>query len=103
MLVSFGSQYGLILNLSVPACFDMGSMVCYIHIDAIGYQVGREEHTLIISIDGETLASLLLMPENIAVEAIYPTKTQLTVRIACTLSSASCPLCQKPSERVHSS
>src|SRR5712675_965846 len=53
------------------------------------------------SIDTETLASLFLLPENIAVEAVFPTKSRLTLQISCTLPSASCPLCQKPSERIH--
>src|SRR5260370_17554050 len=49
----------------------------------------------------ETLASLFLLPENIAVEAVYPTKRRLTIQASCTLMSASCPLCQQSSERVH--
>lgn len=48
-----------------------------------------------------TLASLFLLPENIAFEAIYPTKSCLTLQISCTLGSASCPLCQQSSERIH--
>src|SRR5260370_37070112 len=51
--------------------------------------------------DRETLASLFLLPENIAVEAVYPTKSRLTLQISCTLKSASCPLCQQSSERIH--
>src|SRR5260370_28933634 len=51
--------------------------------------------------DRETLASLLPLPENIAVEAVYPTKSRLTLQISCTLNSASCPLCQQSSERIH--
>src|SRR6266849_775178 len=49
----------------------------------------------------ETLASLFLLPDNIAVEAVYPTKSRLTLQISCTLKSASCPICQQSSERVH--
>jgi transposase len=49
----------------------------------------------------ETLASLFLLPENIAVEAVYPTKSRLTLQISCTRKSASCPVCQQSSERVH--
>ncbi len=55
------------------------------------------------SIDAEVLSSVLLLPENIAVEAVYPTKTHLTVQVACTLKSAACPLCQHSSERIHGS
>jgi transposase len=49
----------------------------------------------------ETLAALFLFPENIAVEAVYPTKIRLTLQISCTLKSAFCPLCQQSSERIH--
>src|SRR5260370_27850088 len=55
------------------------------------------------SIDAETLSSVLLLPDNIAVEGMSPTKTHLTVQVACTLKSATCPLCQQPSERIHGS
>jgi hypothetical protein len=48
-----------------------------------------------------TLASLFLLPENIAIETVYPTKSHLTLQISCTLGSASCPLCQQSSERIH--
>jgi transposase len=49
----------------------------------------------------ETLAALFLLPETIAVEAVSPTKSRLTLQISCTLKSASCPLCQQSSERIH--
>jgi len=49
----------------------------------------------------ETLASLFLLPDTIAVEAVYPTTSRLTLQISCTLKSASCPLCQQSSERIH--
>src|SRR5437764_10972744 len=49
----------------------------------------------------ETLAALFLLPDTIAVEAAYPTTSRLTLQISCTLKSASCPLCQQPSERIH--
>jgi transposase len=49
----------------------------------------------------ETLASLFLLPDTIAVEAVYPTKSRLTLQISCTQKSASCPLCQQASERIH--
>jgi transposase len=53
------------------------------------------------SLDTKTLSSLFLLPENIAVEAVYPTKRLLTLQISCTLMSACCPLCQQSSERIH--
>jgi hypothetical protein len=51
----------------------------------------------------EALASLFLLPETIAIEAMDPTKARLTIQVACTLKSAVCPLCQHPSERIHGS
>jgi transposase len=53
------------------------------------------------SVDTELLASLFLLPDTIAVEAVYPTGSRLTLQISCTLKSASCPLCQQSSERIH--
>jgi transposase len=53
------------------------------------------------SLDAETLASLFLLPENIVVEAVSSTKNRLTLQVSCTLPSASCPLCQRSSERIH--
>ncbi len=55
------------------------------------------------SVNAEVLSSILLLPESIAIEALYPTKTHLTVQVICTLKSASCPLCQQSSERIHGS
>ncbi len=54
------------------------------------------------SVDTESLASLFLLPDTIAVEALYPSKTHLTVQVACMLKNAACPLCERPSERIHS-
>jgi transposase len=53
------------------------------------------------SVDTESLTSLFLLPDTIAVEAVYPAKTNLTVRVACVLKNAACPLCEHPSERIH--
>ena len=55
------------------------------------------------SVDTELLSSLFLLPETIAIEGVYPTKTHLTVQVACRLQSAACPLCQQSSERIHGS
>src|SRR5207248_10647343 len=49
----------------------------------------------------ETLAALFLLPDTITIEAVYPTKSRLTLQISCTRKSASCPLCQQLSERIH--
>jgi hypothetical protein len=51
----------------------------------------------------ETLAALFLLPENIAVKTVYPTKSRLTLQISCTLKSASCPFAnnhQNDSQKV---
>src|SRR5215467_3700787 len=53
------------------------------------------------SVETELLASLFLLPETIAVEAVCPTTTHVTVRVACVLKDAICPLCEHPSERIH--
>ena len=55
------------------------------------------------SVDAELLSSLLLLPDDMGIEAVYPTKTHLTVQVASTLKSAFCPLCQQSSERIHGS
>jgi transposase len=54
-------------------------------------------------VDAELLSSLLLLPDDMVIEAVYPTRTHLTVQVACMLKSASCPLCQHASERIHGS
>src|SRR5436309_8400990 len=53
------------------------------------------------AVDIELLSSLFLLPETITIEAVSPTKSRLTLQISCTLKSASCPLCQQSSERIH--
>ena len=55
------------------------------------------------SVEIEVLTSVFLLPETIAIEAIYPTQTHLTIQVACRLKSAACPLCQHSSERIHGS
>src|SRR5690242_18414713 len=52
------------------------------------------------AVDTEWLASLFLLPDCIALEAVYPTTTRLTIQVRCQLASAACPLCQHPSERI---
>jgi transposase len=53
------------------------------------------------SVDTKLLASVFLLPDFMVIESVYPTKTLLTIQVACTLKSALCPLCQYPSERIH--
>ena len=55
------------------------------------------------SLNTELLASLFLLPDTIAIEAVYPTTTHLTIQVTCILKSTSCPLCHHPSERIHGS
>jgi transposase len=55
------------------------------------------------SVNTELLSSLFLLPDSIAIEAVYPTKTHLTIQVACLLKNAACPLCQQSSERIHGS
>ena len=63
----------------------------------------KKRNTSMSPVNAEVLSSILLLPESIAVKAVYPSKTQLTVQIACILESAVCPLCQHSSERIHGS
>ena len=42
------------------------------------------------SVETEFLASVFLLPETIVVEAVYPTTTHVTVRVACVLKHAAC-------------
>src|SRR6266542_1607988 len=64
----------------------------------------RERRTASMgSLDAEWLASLLLLPHDMVIEGVSPTRTHATVQVACTLQSASCPLCQHTSERIHGS
>src|SRR5260221_13430122 len=55
------------------------------------------------SVEIEVLTSVFLLPNIIAIEGIYPTKTHLTIQVACRLKNAACPLCQHSLERIHSS
>ena len=55
------------------------------------------------SVETEWLSSLFLLPDTIAIEAVYPTMAHLTIQVRCILKSAACPLCQHPSERIHGS
>lgn len=54
-------------------------------------------------VDGKLLSSLFLLPDDMVIEAVSPSKTQLTLQVACTQKSAACPLCQQSSERIHGS
>ena len=55
------------------------------------------------SVNIELLSSLFLLPDSIAIEAVYPTMTHLTIQVVCLLKNAACPLCQHFSERIHGS
>jgi hypothetical protein len=46
------------------------------------------------------VAELLVLPEDLEVQAVFPDPTQLTLRLACTSPRACCPQCQAPSERI---
>jgi transposase len=53
-------------------------------------------------IDMRTLASCFDLPENMAITSVHPTALTLTIDLACSDSTACCPLCHQFSERVHS-
>ena len=48
-----------------------------------------------------TTSPFLPLPEGIVIASVHPTASRLVVQVACCHSSATCPLCQQPSERVH--
>lgn len=50
---------------------------------------------------GDTSSPFLPLPDGIVISSVSPTGSTLTVRIACSHPTASCPLCQQCSERVH--
>ena len=53
-------------------------------------------------VDMRTLASCFNLPENMAITSTHPTASALTIDLTCSDPTACCPLCQQPSERVHS-
>jgi transposase len=55
------------------------------------------------SVDTKLLSSLFLLPDTIAIEAVYPTENHLKVQVAGRLQSAACLLCQQSSEQIHGS
>jgi transposase len=54
-------------------------------------------------VDGKLLSSLFLLPDDLMIEAVSPSKTHLSLQVACTRKSAVCPLCQQSSDRIHGS
>lgn len=52
--------------------------------------------------DLEVLSSCFALPENIVITSVHPAALIVTVDLACCDPTACCPLCQQPSERVHS-
>jgi transposase len=48
-----------------------------------------------------TRSPFLPLPDGIVIASVHPTASRLVVQVACCHSSATCPLCQQPSERVH--
>jgi transposase len=51
--------------------------------------------------DLDTASLLFSFPEDIVISSIRVTTTEVVLQIACRRTSAACPLCQQPSERVH--
>jgi transposase len=52
--------------------------------------------------DMSMLSACFALPENMAITAVHPTALTLTIDLTCCDPTACCPLCQQPSERVHS-
>jgi hypothetical protein len=53
------------------------------------------------AVESELLCSLFLLAETMTIEAVSPPKSRLTLQISSPPKSASCPLCQPFSERIH--
>ena len=53
-------------------------------------------------VDMKMLAACFDLPENMAITSVHPAALTLTINLACSDSTACCPLCHQPSERVHS-
>ena len=53
--------------------------------------------------DLDTASLLFALPDGIFVSSVRATTTEVVLQIACRRTSAACPLCQQPSERVHGS
>ncbi|MBO0791190.1 MAG: transposase [Ktedonobacteraceae bacterium] len=49
----------------------------------------------------EEIAELLMLPEDLQVQAVFSRPTSLTLRLICTADGASCPSCQTVSQRLH--
>src|SRR5260370_27865450 len=53
-------------------------------------------------VDMRALSACFGLPENMAITSVHPTVLTLTIDLACSDSTACCPLCHQFSERVHS-
>jgi transposase len=49
-----------------------------------------------------TTSLFLPLPAGLVIVSLSATETQLVVQAACRLPTACCPLCQRPSDRIHS-
>ena len=43
----------------------------------------------------------LPLPDGLVITALFEAETQLVVQVACKSPTACCPLCQRPSDRIH--
>jgi transposase len=49
----------------------------------------------------DTTSPFLPLPDSLVIVSVATTEAQLVVHVACTSPTASCPLCQQPSTRIH--
>lgn len=49
----------------------------------------------------KTASPFLPLPDGLVITSLFSMETQLVVHVACTSSTACCPLCQQPSDRIH--
>jgi transposase len=90
-------------EISVPACLDnpFRFLIDWNEYKVILTQKARMVNAMRTHTTGE-IAELLMFPEQLEVQAVFPSPTHVTVRLACTKKSACCPQCQTSSQRIHS-
>lgn len=51
--------------------------------------------------DLDTVSLLFSFPDDIVISSVRSTPIEVVLQIACRRTTAACPLCQQPSERMH--
>ena len=98
------SEFATNTERSVPACFDnpFGFLIDCGEYEVVPAQKTRRVNTMSSTLTAGDIAELLMLPEQLEVQAMFPSPTHLTIRLTCTSESACCPQCQTISQRIHS-